>query len=906
MSYIIKKTDPLVNLKLTNKGRRNLSNGLLSFINFTLGDGEMDYTSDDPSLINILRPADSQHDVQYPIPSNGTNYRNPITVITSKPIEIHATAKERGFFTYDNKPRPLVEINSSLCLVFNVTGSTASITDKIRLDPIPDTVKNTNYKTTINTGDYLFLKFKISGYTDNHNDEPNDVINTDPILYQMYSIVSVNSGSTYDLSGYTTGTSIEFQVDRSLPAYVSYTVAGFIYPGSNTISDYYDIQNPTAYWQNGMLDFTTGATPSGDDIPVWNMTIITLDDIIGLDSTLYKGKYSNKSKNYWGTAINYDYFINIDKNKIGVIHYTNKSVSNYYAEGFFSNTFKLKIPYLMWHKRQFNGISTGIDNGYTFVCDSTIRYMGANNTIKYYDLVDQEEVPTIVGKVLVDEKIAIIEDQELLIALSHKGNRNYTLPTPQLTAVNPGVCPESSMVGALQPNEAFHVSYLFSDVSGNTGLHCENYATLENNDTTAKDIVFQFNQPPTDYTGVSYSEFSYLMPYTGFTGVGYRTNSISLLWQKTNINSVPAASEWNYYNINNYVGTNGCLYNGGFQTNAEYFGLYSEVIIGTGSVTPVTYIGTDYYTYKTTQTPIGSLFISSGLTSGFAGSVLNSSDTITGIGATNKYYVDTQTTGTTIWFKVSDFVSTTDLMINYVTGTTQTSSLIKQSVVVPSSYSGKTYLDGIYTGGTGAVSLTLNEIPNNNVIWIFYNGQLLNSLYYGVFTTGTTADRRIQLGFLPVAGANITYFYIDAAGLGTAPVNNTMTPLNISNLRVNIDNSFLSLSSGQTYNVNNFISVPSSTNITGMTFGDENFFYGNVETDIHAMVYKTVLTCNVLPNQFINSANPTFNPNDDKASFTEIGIYDNSDDLVAIGKFSQPLVRKYNSDMLIIQATIDF
>jgi hypothetical protein len=27
---------------------------------------------------------------------------------------------------------------------------------------------------------------------------------------------------------------------------------------------------------------------------------------------------------------------------------------------------------------------------------------------------------------------------------------------------------------------------------------------------------------------------------------------------------------------------------------------------------------------------------------------------------------------------------------------------------------------------------------------------------------------------------------------------------------------------------------------------------------------------------------------------------------VAIGKFSQPLTRKYNSDVLIIQATIDF
>jgi nitrogenase subunit NifH len=37
-----------------------------------------------------------------------------------------------------------------------------------------------------------------------------------------------------------------------------------------------------------------------------------------------------------------------------------------------------------------------------------------------------------------------------------------------------------------------------------------------------------------------------------------------------------------------------------------------------------------------------------------------------------------------------------------------------------------------------------------------------------------------------------------------------------------------------------------------------------------------------------------------------MAVYDSDGDLVAIGKFSQPLTRKYNSDVLIIQATIDF
>jgi len=66
------------------------------------------------------------------------------------------------------------------------------------------------------------------------------------------------------------------------------------------------------------------------------------------------------------------------------------------------------------------------------------------------------------------------------------------------------------------------------------------------------------------------------------------------------------------------------------------------------------------------------------------------------------------------------------------------------------------------------------------------------------------------------------------------------------------------------------------------------------------------ITFNVLPNTFVTSQNPTFDSNRNKVAFTEVGIYDASDNLVAIGKFSQPITRKYNSDIISLQATIDF
>ena len=909
MSYIIKKSDPMVNLKLTNLGRRNLSAGNLSFVNFGLGDGEMDYTSDTPQNINILRPADNQHDIQYPVPSDGSNYRLPISILTSVPNVIYAQAKERGFFNYTTGST-VVTVNTSLCSVAMITGTTATTPTQLSLRYNTSSVHNLTYKPTINKGDYLFVKYKTSGYTANYSAVPIGQITDDPVQYQMYSIEAVSGATSYAISGYTVGTNLTFTVDRALPNFNKYTVEAYIYPGTNTIKDYYDNPNPIAYWNGGLLDFTSTCTLANDDVPVWNMNIVNIEDVIGLDDSIYKGRLVATGKTYWGTAVNYDYFLTDSLHKVGIIHYTNNSVSNFYAEGFYEDTLQLKIPYIMWHKQQFGGVGLGNDIGYTFVCDTTLKSMGTNNTIKYYDLIDQEVNPTVVGKVLIDEKIILIEDQELLTVLSFKANRNWTLPKPNLTLVNPGVCDGSSYVGALQPDESLHVSYLFLDTSGTTGMHCEAFTTVTNSGTTAQDVVFNF---PNDPNNPNYTEFGYLMDYANKKGIGYKTNSIVLLWQKTPSDAMPAANDWSYYNINNYAGTNGCLTYGGFSSGGENFELHGETVfysIGSGSFTGVTSGGTNYTLYALNQKQIGDILIASGSTLG--GKMLKQSSALTSIGIDGNFYLYPTTIKSTydgrsiVAFKTSTLVSGTSvLQFNYLIGVANTSATIRQDIIVPSSLVGYTYANGIYSIGSN-VALTLNKQPNNNVVWLFYNGQLVSANNYGVYTTGTTANRRVQLTFTPTPGSNITFYYLDSSGLGSNPTTNKLTASNINNLRVNIDKSFLDLSSTQIYNLNNFISLPSASNIGELTFGDEVFFFGNISTQIKATTYKSLITCNVLPNKFINSANPTFNSVEDKVAITEMGVYDDNDDLVASGKFSQPLTRKYNSDMLIIQATIDF
>jgi hypothetical protein len=895
MSYIIKQNEPLVNLKLTDTGRKNLSSGKLTFTSFSLGDGEMDYSSDTPSLVNILRPADKQHDIQYKVPSEGTTFIQPLTLITSAPNEISSSASERGFFVYDT----LNSVDNTLFLVGNLTGTTTVVSNQLSVRFNDNSIKN-NFDNKIKPGDFLFLKIKTSGFTQNYTQVNVDEITTEPIPYLMYSILSVNNTTTpLDLTGVTTGTTFTIELDRDLPNYNSYVVDAFIYPGRETIKDYYDNPTPVAYWNGGLLDFTTNCTLSNDDVPVWNMSIVTIEDFIGLDSSFYKGKYNANSKNYWGTAINYDYFLDNLLNKVGLIHYTNNSISNFYGEGFYKNTFKLKIPYLMWHKKQFGGAGLGDNIGYTFVCDDEIKYIGVNNDIKYFDLIDQETIPTVVGKVLVDQKIVIIEHQELLATLSFKSNRNWTLPKPKLTLVEPGVCTGANLAGVLSGDEAIHITYLFQDTNGITGLHCEDYATIENTTTTVKDVVFEF---PKDPNNPIYSELPYLKNYTEIDGLGYKANSISLLWQKTSINSKPDPTEWSILNVNPFIGTNGCLNN--ISTIYNNFELYTE-----SSIYPSNFVNNATYgeIYGLTRNQIGDIIIS------LNGFILKQATSEANLGIDGDYWVfpltTISTTNNTAYVKFSNTLLTSGALVqfNYLVGDANTAATVREDITIPltgitNSY---TYLDGVYLIGS-TTALTLTKQPNNNVVYVFYNGQLISSNNYGVFTTGTTANRRVELGFTPTNGSSISVFYLDNSGLGGTPIDTTLTANVIENLRVNINRDLINLSVNEKYNLNDFISLPNITNINEHTFGDETFFFGNIETDIKATIYKTLLTVNILPNKFISTSNPTFNPNQDKVAFTEMGIYDEDGDLVAIGKFSQPLTRKYNSDMLIIQATIDF
>ena len=77
----------------------------------------------------------------------------------------------------------------------------------------------------------------------------------------------------------------------------------------------------------------------------------------------------------------------------------------------------------MWHKNITPklGLTLTPKNGLKLLTGDT-----KSLNINYYDLCDNWD--NVVGKVFPDLKIFVIEDQELLFALSYKSNRSWTLP----------------------------------------------------------------------------------------------------------------------------------------------------------------------------------------------------------------------------------------------------------------------------------------------------------------------------------------------------------------------------------------------------------------------------------------------------------------------------------------------
>jgi hypothetical protein len=83
-----------------------------------------------------------------------------------------------------------------------------------------------------------------------------------------------------------------------------------------------------------------------------------------------------------------------------------------------------------------------------------------------------------------------------------------------------------------------------------------------------------------------------------------------------------------------------------------------------------------------------------------------------------------------------------------------------------------------------------------------------------------------------------------------------------------------------------------------LNFGDEYYFYGNVETDIQGTIYEMKYAINLQEEQFTNSSNPTSIVNGNQY-ITEIGLYNANKDLMILSKLQYPMLRQGIQQFLV-------
>jgi hypothetical protein len=431
MAFIDKKDPVVLNIKLTSKGRELLSRGLLNFKYFAIGDSEMDYgfnasveavdPDHTPFYSHILRPADKNPNILSFIKqnSNSTGY-TAISSIPVTPTLVTNTVPSLGFFNnldfitdtdHVKQPDAMIRIDE-------VTGDTivsGVSRNFLRLYKSPTYLANVNEPVG---GDYLLVKWtnpygvSTTGYT---------VASGSPTPYLVYKIVDVEGKlSTNDLI---------VEVDRKPPDFSLMTggttgmTAGAIvlYNYINFTGDTVYNQYSTDFVNESVLTFLENCQCPTVTFPFWNLSVIFTEEIAGVQSgdTVF-GSFDSRIH---GGFVSYIQNQAPVYKKLGVIHYSNSSPSNTYAEEFAMNDParwpRLFIPTVMWHKNSERRM------GVVLTPTGSVKSL-TGLTTPYYDLADEDG--NVVGKLFNNLKIFVIEDQELLFAISYKSNRSWTLP----------------------------------------------------------------------------------------------------------------------------------------------------------------------------------------------------------------------------------------------------------------------------------------------------------------------------------------------------------------------------------------------------------------------------------------------------------------------------------------------
>ena len=377
MAYIIKNTSGLINTRLTDVGRRKLSQGNFNIAYFQIGDSEVNYQvvpNYNQTRNNILMPAfDAQNDtgspqsnkqnIKYPYyvsGNNGNTYGIPF--MDSNFSQVYNSAGPKGFFT-GVTTNWKVQNSSAYTITSNYYVDLSTLSGQTAIDIEFDFCSPTSATPQVNDFVTIFMD-GIGSCAD---------VNTNPVLtYKIQGLIPS--------TGTTGQTSWNITLDRAVPNLTGITSSGqygrvHIYPSGMTVL--YDFKTPAPYWQTDAINFESPCDiQNRENTLIWNMNIPWSENPAGLFSATYEDYTKYGSVTYLGTkeylgyqessgqtfnsgtstasASTDTFYYNSfdekvfvepkDQKAIAIIHYTNQDIDFVYGEKFATQPFDPQNP----------------------------------------------------------------------------------------------------------------------------------------------------------------------------------------------------------------------------------------------------------------------------------------------------------------------------------------------------------------------------------------------------------------------------------------------------------------------------------------------------------------------------------------------------------------------------------
>jgi hypothetical protein len=579
MSFLSKNNSEFLSVRITQKGRNSIAKGNFIISYFQIGDSEFDYTSPFDSLTglnsvpfqSVFSPLDKEGGVKYPYKldssSNSTVYGIPVQSSTTDTLRnIMGPA---GFVTN------FKEYDSEDC-----TGTSIECeTQQISLSALTGT--NT---ITIPTGssfnDCEYITIVFGGFCGTDPNHPVITGETNSLIYKLTGV----TGNTLYLDRLTpnfSGCSGPAQVvcnscENEYPVSVEFNPnckASEIDPSQQlnawTMNVVWD-KKPIGFDVNGIDENLTGFTSNKH---VSTKQYLGYTTSSGQTFTNVTGGTISYPTSYYNTYNEQIEVIPEEQRCIAVIHYselgdlkndperffkyddyisTNNTEADALLEDSIGNPitdleyFEVYIPFIQYHK------NTGTTIGALFTMDTTDYYVSSSKNayqkIKFRYLLD--EFGGKVGKVFVNNKVVVFDDQELVATLDYKSNRKYTLPAPKINLL-PSDLPAAQSFYSGSTEQTIWLTYMFN-YTGDTqlnGLPCNYYTKF----VTTTDSTY-YNIPCQLYVKFNDGYFSKM--FTGSTcdfANGFIANQFQLLIQVTDNGDLPSPSQWKLLDMTSYI-----------------------------------------------------------------------------------------------------------------------------------------------------------------------------------------------------------------------------------------------------------------------------------------------------------------------------------------------------------------